>query len=403
MGERRIIAFLAFVSVLVAFGIDTVLPAFDEIRDAFNLGSGSSRLSLIVTTYFVGLSVGQLFYGPLADRFGRQPVLKVGLAIYAGGALAASAAPSMNWLLGARFIWGLGAACAAVIFTAMARDLYDGDRLARILQLVLAVFLLGPIVAPALGELLLLSGWWPIVFVVPAGMAGVAAFWAQFVGETLPLGRRRPLNPRDTVAAFRAVFSNRATVGYMLLMAFSEGAFYVFLGSGQPIVDEIYNHAEIFALLFAVVAGVMALGLLLAARLTPRLGAQRVVAIATIGMLCASVAGTAVALEGNGVPSLWIWGPITTVGLTCMTVLTPTGMSLALDPLGAVAGTAASVVGFVAHGVGALLAALIDRRIDDTVTPMSVGAVLYACIGLAALVLARSAPLSQPTSNTRIA
>ena len=200
------IAFLAFISSLLAFGIDVSLPAFDELRDHFDLAEGSGEVSLVVTFYFLGMAGGQLFYGPFADRFGRRPVLTVGLAIYAVGATGAATATSMEMLLAARLLWGLGAASAMVLYTAMARDLYEGDQMARVMTLVMAVFLIGPMIVPALGELLLLTGSWRSVFVFGVLLALVAIAWSRRFGETLPDERRRPLEFGETLTAFRAVF-----------------------------------------------------------------------------------------------------------------------------------------------------------------------------------------------------
>ena len=382
--ERRIIAYLAFVSFLLAFGIDTVLPAFDEIRDDFDLASGSGDVSKIVTLYLVGISFGQLIWGPVSDRFGRLPTLLVGVSVYGGGALLAAIAPSFAWVLAARLIWGLGAASTMVLYTAIARDLYEGDQMARVLQIVVAVFLIGPMVAPAIGELLLLTGYWQTIFASAVVLALIAIIWSRFIGETMDPRNRRALNPNDTITGFRAVFASRAARGYMLAMMFSSGAFYVYLGSGQPIVDEIYGHGDLFAAIFAVGAIVMGVGLVASSRLTPRFGARRVVSTAAWLMTGTSAVGVLLAVAGDGVPSLWVWGPVTLLGITWMTIISPTAMSLALTPLDHMAGTAAAVIGFVTQGGGAALAAVVNREIDDTVTAMSVGGVVYGALTIMA-------------------
>jgi DHA1 family bicyclomycin/chloramphenicol resistance-like MFS transporter len=392
--DRHIIAYLAFISFLLAFGIDTVLPAFDEIRVDFDLASGSSDVSKIVTFYLVGVALGQLLWGPISDRFGRAPTVLAGVSVYGGGALLAAIAPSFGWILLARFIWGLGAASTMVLYTAIARDLYEGDQMARVLQIVTAVFLIGPMVAPGFGELLLQTGYWQIIFASAAVLALIAIAWSRVIGETLDPTNRRELNPRDTIAGFRAVFASPAARGYMLAMTFASGGFYIYLGSGQPIIDEIYGHGDLFAVVFAVGAIVMGVGLVLSSRLTARVGARQVVKIAAAAMTATSGLGVLLAISSDGVPSLWLWGSTTIVSLTLMTVMTPTGMSLALRPLEHMAGTAAAVIGFATQGGGAALAALVNREIDGTVTPMSVGGVVYGAVTIMFLASAiRADPL----------
>ena len=391
--DRHIIAYLAFISFLLAFGIDTVLPAFDEIRAEFDLASGSSDVSKIVTLYLVGIALGQLIWGPISDRFGRLPTMLAGISVYGSGALLAAVTPSFTWVLLARFIWGLGAASSVVLYTAIARDLYEGDQMARVLQIVTAVFLIGPMVAPSFGELLLLTGYWRIIFASAALLALVAIVWSWVIGETLDPRNKRPISPRDTVAGFRTVFASKSTRGYMLAMTFASGGFYIYLGSGQPIIDEIYGYGDLFAVIFAIGAIVMGVGLVLSSWLTARIGARKVVRLAALSMTATSGLGIILAVTADGVPSLWLWGPATIISLTLMTVITPTGMSLALRPLEHMAGTAAAVIGFVVQGGGAALAAMVNRQIDTTVTAMSVGGVIY---GVLAIAFATSAIRSDP-------
>ncbi|MEO0495393.1 MAG: MFS transporter, partial [Actinomycetota bacterium] len=221
--EAGVVAYLAFTGALLAIGIDTALPAFDEIRQEFSLADGSGEVSLVVTAYFLGMAAGQLPMGPLSDRFGRRPVLLVAFALYLIGALGASLAPSYPMLLASRFVWGIGAAGPAVIGHAIARDLYTGDQMARVLSLTMAVFLIGPTVAPLLGEALLLTGVWQIVFLVGFVLALFGAAWTLRFGETLPDDRRRPIDPPAIGRAIRTTMTNRTSSGYILAMVFSFG------------------------------------------------------------------------------------------------------------------------------------------------------------------------------------
>ncbi|MCP5028898.1 MAG: multidrug effflux MFS transporter, partial [Actinomycetia bacterium] len=285
--EGQAIAFLAFLGVLLAFAVDVSLPAFDELRTEFGLGEGSGEVSLVITTYLVGVAVGQLVWGPVADRFGRMPALLAGLSLYVVGAAGATAAPSMNTLLVARVVWGFGAASPALLRTTIARDLYDGDRMARIVAATLAVFLIGPAIAPAVGEAILFAGSWRYVFAAPIVVAVGAGIWALRFGETLDPDDRRPLELRSTLRAFRIVARTQASVGYIVAMTLTWGGFFVFLGSGQPIIDEIYGRGDWFAGYFAIASLGMAAASFSASRVTELFGAHRIIRfglLITIGL-----------------------------------------------------------------------------------------------------------------------
>jgi DHA1 family bicyclomycin/chloramphenicol resistance-like MFS transporter len=391
--DAAVVAYLGFIGALLAFGIDTALPAFDEIRDEYTLADGSGEVSLVVTAYFLGMAAGQLPIGPLSDRFGRRPVLLSSLALYVIGAVGATLAPSFGGVLVARFVWGLGASGPAVVSHAIARDLYEGDRMARVLSLVMAVFLIGPTIAPLIGEGLLAIFPWQSVFAGAALLAVLGISWTLRFGETLPPERRRPIEPRAIGRAIRTTLTHRASTGYLGAMVFSYAAFFVFLGSSQPIVDEVYDRAEWFAITFGVISAVNGVCVYLVSRRVERLGAARVAQAAYFTSLMGYALMTVAALAADGVPAFLLWGALVTVTGTSSTIVTTTAISLALQPMERIAGTASAVRGVGTLGIGSVLASLIDRRIDDTITPMAVGGLVYCAIGFAILSYARGGAL----------
>ena len=168
ISQREFIAMLAAISATMALGIDMTLPAFTDIRVGFGLAADSPRVSLTVTLYFLGVASAMLFYGPFTDRFGRKPVLYTGLGLYVLGALGSALAPTFGVLIVSRFIWGIGAAGPRALALAIGRDLYEGDRLARILAVVASVFMVVPAFAPLLGKAVLSFGSWRWVMAAPA-------------------------------------------------------------------------------------------------------------------------------------------------------------------------------------------------------------------------------------------
>lgn len=393
--ERHVIAYLAYMGMLLAFGIDAALPAFDDLRSSFGLDEGSNRITLIVTLYFMGMAVGQLFYGPVADRFGRVTALRVGIGLYCVGAIGSIFAPSLGMLFLSRLVWGLGAAAPASLRGTIARDLYEGDQMARVIALMMGVFMAGPVVAPVMGELILALGSWEWIFVTALGLAAVLFAWTFQFGETLDPADRRPLDPRSTLQGFGIVFRTRVTLGYTLAVMFGYGAFIVFLGSSQPIIDNIYGRGDQFAIWFAVAGSVMAASFFGVNWFIKRMGAHRVaLGVTALTGLTGGVM-LVIALATDGVPPFALWLIPVILCSSLITLLTPTGYSLALEPMGSLAGTASGVVGFVTTAGGSGLAALVDANITTTVTPMALAYMAYSMLAIVCLVWAGAAAAAE--------
>lgn len=320
--------------ILLAFGIDASLPAFDELREAFGLEPGSNRISLIVTLYFIGMATGQLVYGPAADRFGRQPALVAGVALYCLGTIGSILAPSLGWLFVSRLVWGLGAAGPGALRTTIARDLYEGDQMARVISIMMGFFMVGPILAPIVGAGILQIGSWQWVFAAALVLAAIQLIWIARFGETLDPVNKRPLEARKIVAGFQSVFGNPATLRYALAMMFGFGAFIVFLGSSQPIIDEIYGRGDQFALWFALGSLALVVSFFSVNRFIVAWGTHRVAVASAVISLGASVVLLTVSSVQDGVPSFGVWFGLITVANAFTTLLTPTCYSLALAPMG---------------------------------------------------------------------
>ncbi|MDG2113769.1 MAG: MFS transporter, partial [Actinomycetota bacterium] len=305
--ERQVVAFLAFTGILLALGIDISLPAFDELRPAIGLEAESPQISLIVTTYFLGMALGQVLWGPLSDRFGRIPAMNVGVGLYIVAAVASALAPSLSTMLAARFVWGIGAAAPALLRAAVARDLYDGDDMARIMSLIMAIFMIGPVTAPLVGELILVVGPWQWVFLFCAVAGAAQIVWSRRFGETLPVAERQPLEFGTTARAFIRVLSTRATVGYTLAYGFASAAFFVFLGSSQPVMDNIYDREDQFAVVFGATGVLMAGAFLAVNRLVGRYGARRTALGGAAGQAALAGLFVIIVVLDDGVPSFGWW------------------------------------------------------------------------------------------------
>ena len=272
--DRSVIAFLAFIGVLTAFGIDAALPGFDELRTDFDLDGRGVSPAITGTLYFAGMAIGQLLCGVLADRFGRRNVLAGGLVLNGIGAVASAAAPDLEWLLVARFVWGLGAAAPSVLRFAIARDLYDGDRMARVGATFTAFFLIGPIFVPFVGEAILLFGSWRTVFLVGVLLAAVAFLWTLRFGETMAVEHRRPIRLLPFAEAFSSVLRTPVTLWALVGSTLFTATFFVWLGSSQPILDEVDDRDSRFTVFFGLSGAGMAVALLLNDQLIDRFGTR---------------------------------------------------------------------------------------------------------------------------------
>lgn len=381
--ERHVIAFLALTGTLLALGIDIALPAFDEISPAVGLDPSSNRITLIITVYFFGMALGQLFWGPISDRFGRLPTMYAGVGLYVVSAIGAALARDLTTLLVVRSVWGFGAAAPAGMRGAIARDLYSGDQMARVMSLMMAIFMVGPIAAPLIGEAILFVFGWQVVFLFCA-VAGVGQLlWANRFGETMPPEWQRPLQFKPTAAALSEVVRTRQTLGYTLAYGLASASFFVFLSSTQPIMDRLYGRADQFAVLFGASGIAMAGAFLATNRLVAVFGARRIGYWSAASSLVMAVVSLAIVLIGDGLPtfSLWILS-VLAINLAAVP-LGPVGITLALEPMGKLAGTASGVIGFLSLLIGSALAAFIDAQITADVTPMAVGSVVFfvGCVG----------------------
>ncbi len=384
LGRKRFTALLASIMALGALGIDLMLPVFDEIRLHFGLAENDTSVAQIVTVYFLGMASGQIFYGPFTDRFGRKPVLYVGLAVYALGALGAALAPNLPLVLVSRFVWGIGAAGGRVVATAVIRDVYEGEEMARAMSFIMAVFITVPILAPSLGAAIAALGPWQVVFWFSAAYGIAVAAWSLRLDETLAAADRRPLQMAPVLQAIREVVTTRQAIGYALAMTFLFGAFSSYLASSELIVGEIYDRQSLFPFIFGGAAATMGTAMLANARLVGRLGVNRTVRFAISGYTTLAVALLVITLLMEGKPPFWLAIVGVTMVLVMHAAMIPNVNTIALQPLGHIAGMASAVIGTISLAGGAILGTILDRSLGETITPLVVGFVVY---GLAAAAL----------------
>jgi DHA1 family bicyclomycin/chloramphenicol resistance-like MFS transporter len=388
MSGREVIALLAMVMAIVALAVDIILPAFADIRSDFGLAADSTAAAGLITTFLLGLALSQIFYGLLADRFGRKPILYTGIAVYIAGALASTFAPDLGWLLAARFVWGAGAAAPRILTLSVLRDIYSGEKMARAMSFVMAIFILVPVVAPSLGAVL--TDWitWRGAVGSTVLVALVVGIWTLRLPETLRAENRLDLTWSDVARAGRIVLTNRVTVGYMFAFTALFGSFASYLASSELIFSDVFGLGDEFPVIFGALAVVMGVAVLVNSRLVERVGLQRLIRLVMIGYLIAAVALNVLSFATDGTPPFWLFAAGLAVVFCMHALLIPNMNSAAMIPMASVAGTASAIIGTVATAGGALLGAVIDRAYDGTVTPLSVG---FLVLGIVAWLLCRSA------------
>jgi MFS transporter, DHA1 family, multidrug resistance protein len=373
LSRRELLTLMSAIMALTAAAIDLMLPAFDDIRSAFDLAEGSADTGKIVTVFFVGLAAAQIVWGPLADRFGRKAILYAGVSVYLLGAIGSALAPTFELLLASRFVWGVGAAGTRVVSAAIIRDRFVGDAMAKAMSRIMAVFVLVPILAPAIGTAVLEFLPWRGIFWVCVVWAAAVTLWSLRLRETLRPEERRPLSLRTTGAGFREVIRTPITAGYTVATVFLQSVFITYLASSEVLISEIFDRRDQFPLVFGGIAVLFGVASLVNGRAVGTLGIDRVVKLVMRALLplCALLVASAVA--SNGVPEFWIFMPTLGLILAAFMFLLPNLESAAMAPVGHIAGTASALTGAIRIAAGAVLGTIMSGQIEESVTPFAVG------------------------------
>jgi DHA1 family bicyclomycin/chloramphenicol resistance-like MFS transporter len=369
--ERGLIAFLGALAGLSAMGIDVVLPGLSDIRASYDLAPDSTVLSLIITSYLFGLGTGQIFYGPVADRFGRKPTVLIGLGTFAVGAIGSALAPNVTVMMLFRFVMGVGAASPRAMSLTIARDRFSGDAMTRVVSLVMLFFQLSPAVAPLLGEGLLVIGPWQGIFVFAAGVAVAAMIWTTSFAETLPDDGRLPLTFARTAQSARAIVGSRWALGHGLVLMFEFTAFYVYLSSSELVFDDVFGREHLFALSFAIGAVIQAAVNLGMSRLAPRFGTARLIGVVVASYVTIGALFFAVTVGADGHPNFWAWLALLWMLNALHALVLTMASSLAMQPLAALAGTGSGLIGTMSMVGAAIMSSFVAATIDGSATPMA--------------------------------
>jgi len=380
MGKREFIVLISMIMSLTALAIGMMLPAFSEMRAEFGLEPDSTTVALVVTIFLVGFGLGQPVWGPLSDALGRKPMLWLGLSIYILGAIGTALAPSLGAILLLRVLGGFGAAALRVVAQGMIRDRYQGEQMAKVLSYIMVVFLLVPMLAPAIGTAILVVGDWRWIFGFFVAAAVLVAVWSRRLPESLPPERRIELDLNHVLAAARAVLTSRFAMGLTIAQMAAFGFVAAYLGSTELIIEGVFGLGSWFPLIFGVSSLMLGGAMLLNPRLIDGFGLRRMIRYTIAAYLGATLLFAAIAIATGGRPPLWLYMIGILPILLAHSFVMPNLNSAAMMPMGRLAGTAAAIIGSIATLGGAAIGAVIDAAFDGTITPFAVAGLLAAIL-----------------------
>jgi DHA1 family bicyclomycin/chloramphenicol resistance-like MFS transporter len=380
LGEREFVFMMATLMALVALSIDSMLPALDEIAADLNAGDPNRR-QLVIGVYLFAAAIGALIPGALADRYGRRPVLFGALGCYAVLALVCALVQDFNSLLLARGLQALLSAGLSVLPSAIVRDRYSGDRMARVLSTITLVFMAVPMIAPSYGQLILLFADWRWIFGGTSLLSLAVGVWIWLrLPETLDPANRQDIHLATIGGNMFHALRDRSSVGYVVGGGILWSGLFGYLNSSQQLVAEHFGAGDSFALYFALMAGMMALANLTNATIVMRFGARRVSHTALFAFI--AVAFLQVWRSFSGHEALWDFVLLMGSQMCLIAFMGANFTSIALQPFGRTAGAAASVQMFVRSTLSSLLGIAIGQAYDGSARPISLALLAGGFIAL---------------------
>ena len=397
MSVAEFASLVALLTSLIALSIDAMLPALPQSAADLAVGNPNDA-QLVIGLFLLGNAFGQLFFGPLSDTFGRKPVIVAGLSLFLVGCVVSVFAESFSMLLLGRVLQGVGASGPRTVTMSMVRDLYSGRSMAQIMSISMSIFILVPMLAPALGQAIMLLMGWRYIFgsFILFGVLGL--LWLLLrQPETLADSNRRPLRPAAIANGFVIVCRSRAALGYSLAIGTMFGAFIGFLSSIQQIFHDVFGVGKWFPYLFGLLAVFLGVASFLNSRIVMRFGMQKIVRLA---MACSPVVSLMYLLicllvNDPGLIAFMVWGALCFFGVgLCVGNIN----ALAMEPLGEIAGLGAAVVGFFTSSVAVLVGIPLGRAYDGTQIPLIAG---FIVLGLMGLILVHWAGHEKPSNNEK--
>lgn len=395
------VTIIAMIMALNAMAIDVMLPALPAIGDALNIVEENNR-QLVLLSYLVGFGGAQFFFGPVTDALGRRRILVGGLALYSLASIAAIFASDLTVLLIARVIQGIGCAAARVAALSVVRDCYTGRRMGKVMSLVMMVFMAVPIVAPSIGQAVLLVAGWHWIFALLLFSGAAMMVWSAYrMPETLAVEKRRPIVLSTVLGAYGTALGTRVCLGYSVGTAFIFGGLFSFLAMSQQIFVDVFGLGTLFPIVFAAIAATMAVSSFTNAQLVEAIGMRRLSHGAAV--VYTSLGFLVWLLPALGVENFWLFMILTTVIMTSFGFLGANFNAMAIEPLGAIAGTASSVIGTISTLGGALLGYVMGQLFDGTTQPLGLAFFVYGLAAIGCILYAERGRMFHALHDTQTA
>ena len=379
--------FIILVSIMfgmIAFGTDTMLPAFPDIAKDLEL-LNVNKAQLIISSFILGTGLGQLISGPISDTFGRKPIITIGLMIFILACIAAYYAETLEMMLVARFIQGLGISAPRTVTMALIRDLYSGRKMAQVMSLAMAIFVLVPALAPSIGQLLFINFGWRSIYMAFIAFALIGLLWLNLrQPETLLFEQRKKLSSTEFLSAFKVVITNTAVVKYTVTLALGFGALFGYLNSAQQIFVDTLGAGMKFPMYFAIISILAAPASFLNAALVMKYGMKL---LATIGFALQIIFAiiTILIINQDFISMEWllvIFISWSVIAFFLKGLYFGNLNALAMEPMGEIAGMASAIIGASATMLGILIAIPIGLAFNGTATPVLFGYITCSSLAL---------------------
>ena len=379
--SKEIIVFTSCSMVLTALGIDIMLPAFAEVRHHFAVGNDVAQTDKLVTFFFMG-QIMQIVFGYLTDKIGRLPILRFGILLYTLSGFATVFSPSLPWMFFFRFISGMGAAAVFMTSIASVRDRYAGDEMARVMSLVLTLFLFTPVIAPSLGAVVLNYYSWQWVFLIPPIFAVLVFIWSFRMDESLPVEARNDMKIVELIPKLKSIATDAHFLRYVTIATLIFSVLSSYVSSSERIIGDIYQRPDLFPVIFGAIGLLMAILSLTNSYFTKRYGAKKTLrVILMLYLAAASVLLGGVLFLGNPPPMVYFFVMIALL-MAFTTAGDPNSGALALEFMGENAGLAAAVDGTIFFFIGSGIGAVISSQLTNGVLPLAIGAVVASLISV---------------------
>ncbi len=379
------VSLLAFMISILALSIDAMLPALGLIAVDLQLDD-PNQAQLVITAMFLGFAIGQIVAGPLSDCYGRKPVIYGGYVIFILGCLLSMISVSFETMLVGRVMQGLGAAAPRIVGIALVRDGYEGRAMARIMSIVMAIFILVPAIAPAVGQLILLVAPWRAIFAMLLCVALLAFFWfALRQPETLALEKRRVFSFKALFAGIAEALSYRAMAGYTFASGIVFGAFVGYLSSAQQLFQTTYGVGEWFALYFGVAALAIGASSIFNSRLVVRMGMRYMTWRGLMGLTFVSILFAGLVVAFDGIPPLWTFMVWLLLTFFCIGILFGNFSALAMEPVGHMAGLGAAITGSLSTFISLPLGWAVGAAYDGTLYSITFGFLILGTLSIAVM------------------